>query len=132
MTDITKTYQSLEERFPMEEMRRLYLAKFGETVDGRLRLYGDWTVTNRGYLGTLEGEVLPLILLDCWFTFKEGTKTYGVSCTVELTTFDGTNRTEFRPLSPFTAESMNYRVQYAYTHRMNPATIYDFSERPNG
>lgn len=73
MTDIIKTYQTLEECFPMEEMRRLYLAKFGETVDGRLRLYGDWEISNNGALTTSEGEVLPFISMYCWFTFTEGT-----------------------------------------------------------
>lgn len=140
MTDITKTYQSLEERFPMEEMRRLYLAKFGETVDGRLRLYGDWEISNRGALTTAEGEVLPFITLRCWFTFAEGTgpfNIYGVSCSVNLTTYEGQNvdgskRLNFRPLSPFTAESTSYSMDYAYSHSRNPATIYDFTKRPVG
>ena len=101
MTDIIKTYQSLEEEFPMEEMRRLYLAKFGETVDGRLRLYGNWEISNKGALTTAEGEVLPFISMYYWFTFTEGTgrraTTYGVSCYVDLTIYDLLGKTHFMP-----------------------------------
>lgn len=136
MADIIKTYQTLEECFPMEEMRRLYLAKLGETVDGRLRLYGDWEISNNGALTTSEGEVLPFISMYCWFTFTEGTgrhaETYGVSCYVNLTIYDLLGKTHFMPLSPFTAEATRYRVDYAYSHSRNPATIYDFTKRPVG
>ncbi|MBH1931723.1 hypothetical protein [Serratia rubidaea] len=141
MTDIIKTYQSLEERFPMEEMRRLYLANFGETVDGRLRLYGDWEISDRGALTTAEGEVLPFITLYCWFTFTEmigrRAQTYGVSCSVDLTTYDGLQGTYFRPLSPFTAEAKGYRVDYVHTNHENPpggsgTTTRDFTKRLPG
>ncbi|MFI8417804.1 hypothetical protein ACQKDS_15495 [Serratia sp. NPDC078593] len=95
---------SITDQYPMEEMRRLYLAKLGKTVDGRLRLHGDMGL-HKTALG---------IRAYYWFTFIDGDFTYLASCSVPLRQKSGTDYIE--SLNPFTDESDRYTVRLVFTN----------------
>lgn len=103
-------------------MRRLYEAKLGETVDGRLRLYGDWGLHFRGmHGGTETGGPVPLMETFYWFTFKDGDYTYVTSSIVKLKKLDAFDY--IVPFQPFTEESDYFKVEIAFTnHDINGAS----------
>ncbi|MCR0999937.1 hypothetical protein [Serratia rubidaea] len=103
----------------METIRRLYLAKFGETVDGLLRLDGSWEMRSDGANIEMNGEneMLPRLGAYYWLLFKDLRHQYSdvfaASSHVKLRLLNDA----IVPFKPFTDQATNYSVNYAYTSR---------------